>query len=228
MKPQTFAFTVCVLLLAAIGLIFTGRPPIPAPVPVPPEPTPPPRTFTVVGEGQVRVAPDVAIIRFSLESIAETVEAAQSQNDLAYAVLVNRLRSLGIDAGDIQVVGREVQPLGSTDLNGRRAVLAMLVRVRHMESLPEVRTAITLANPAHLQAIQYDLSDRSKAVHDALGKAMANAHDRANTVAAAVGAKLDGATATTVLEPGADPARPLEYDGGELIVRARVQVTYST
>lgn len=229
MKPQTFAITVLFLILAAVGMIFSGRPPLPAPAaPVPPAPPPPARTFTVVGEGKMRVPPDLAIFRFTLENVGESIQAAQGKNDLAYAALLHRLHSLGIEPDGIITLGRRVQPEGTPEAAGRRVSMDMEVRVHRLDSLPEVRDAVNLANPARVEAVTYDLGDRTKAVREALVKAMADARERANVVAQAAAAKLDRSTQATVLEPGAGPEQPLELDGGELVVRARVQVTFST
>lgn len=227
MKPQTFAFTVILLMAVAFGLVFTSRPPTPPPIPTPPAPQPTPRTFVVVGEGEVRVVPEFAVFRFALENTGPTIQAAQALNDGAYAVLIGRLISLSVEPADIEVLGRRVAPDGE-DGDARRATLEMEVHLHHLDNLPLVRDAIALANPAHVDHIRYDVTDRDKALREALLQAMTDAREHAVTVASATGAKPAQAVQTVVLEPGPGPQLPLEYEAGHLTVRARVQVTYST
>lgn len=69
-----------------------------------------PKEITVSAEGKVFAVPDIALINFGVESEAKTPEAAIKDNTEKMNGILTELKSLGIDAKDIQTTNYNLYP----------------------------------------------------------------------------------------------------------------------
>ena len=67
-------------------------------------------TISVSGEGQAAIAPDVAILSFSVVKQAETAAAALTENSKALADVLKALKEAAIEDRDLQTSNFSVQP----------------------------------------------------------------------------------------------------------------------
>lgn len=68
-------------------------------------------TISVSGEGQAAIAPDMAILSFSVVKQAETAAAALTENSKALADVLKALKEAAIEDRDLQTSNFSVQPL---------------------------------------------------------------------------------------------------------------------
>ncbi|PRY24977.1 hypothetical protein CLV78_102151 [Aliiruegeria haliotis] len=203
--------------------------------------------MTVVGEGRVTAAPDMATI--SLGVLAEDEQAARAVAAMSadLEAVLARLREAGISPEDLQTSGLSVQPRWSDrsyDTNGRRAIETftasseITVRVRDLDRLGAVldRAARDGANLLH--GLRFGLQDPQPREDDARRAAVAEAARKAALYAEAAGVTLG--PILSIAEQG--NARPLmmraEMDAGvgasgvqvaagELAVTASVIIVYA-
>jgi len=67
-----------------------------------------PRTITVVGEGKVRIKPDIAQINIGIEIVGDTVQEASSQAADTMDAVLATLAAQGVDQKDTQTSGYNV------------------------------------------------------------------------------------------------------------------------
>jgi uncharacterized protein YggE len=208
-----------------------------------------PKTVTVVGTGKVMVAPDVAFISGGVQTRAKTAREAQTQNSAAMTAVLDRIKTLGIDAKDVQTSGVSLypdnQPMRDPNVqpdNQSTAYVAsnvVTVRVQNIASAGGVLDALVDAGANTGVSIRFGLKDSSAAELQALEAATKEAQGRAEAIARGIGVKLVGIE--SAVEDGGSAGSPIplnaKADGmgvgslpiqpGELAVSARVRVTYS-
>jgi uncharacterized protein YggE len=85
------------------------------------------RTITVVGDADVRVAPDLATLTVGIEARAKEPEAAQAMVAKRSRAVSLRLQDLGIAKKDIKTVGVDLHPEYSRPDKPTKAVAPVLV-----------------------------------------------------------------------------------------------------
>src|SRR5688572_7927687 len=71
-------------------------------VPVAAQELEPPRSLTVVGAGEVRAKPDLAVVRIGVVSQAATARAALDDNNAAMQAILTALKGQAVDERDVQ------------------------------------------------------------------------------------------------------------------------------
>jgi uncharacterized protein YggE len=69
-----------------------------------------PGRLTVVGEGEARAAPDMAVLTLGVISQADTAEAALAENTRRMTGIIEAVKAAGIAPRDIQTSGFSVEP----------------------------------------------------------------------------------------------------------------------
>lgn len=146
--------------------------------------------MTAVGEGEIKVKPDQALIRFQLvqRSVsAPTAEAAHRRQLTLFTLL---LREHGAEAERIQV-----GPSTLTENPDAAAGLTWSVRSEVRLSLndltkAEALLAKALAEGATLQGIEYGLVSPEGQIQKGIDAALANARSRAERIAGGSGGNL--------------------------------------
>ncbi len=185
--------------------------------------------ITVIGEGEVVVRPDQAVIVLGVEERAETaVEAAASTNEVAEAV-INSVKALGVDAADIQTtaltltpvypeqppaVRAEALPVGYVSAN------TLSITVRELDRASAVVDAALAAGANSLRSIRFTLADDIAVKQAALRLATLDAARKARAIAEALQGSVRGLVSLT--EEFVSAPQPLARVGAVLALEAAV------
>lgn len=149
------------------------------------------RTITVVGEGVVKIKPDIAQVNIGVEVVKPTVkEASGAANEIMDAVLA-ALAEAGVEEKDIQTSGfsiwveRVYGPDGSFDDEQNRYhvnnnVFAVL---RDLDSVGETLDAAIEAGANNIYGVTFSLDNPKSVESDARAKAVENAAAKAAELA---------------------------------------------
>lgn len=201
-----------------------------------------PGTITVPGYGAAFGAPDVAYLTLGIEVRNADVNTALAEADSGIAAIIEGLRALDIPAADMQTLDFSVWaeesygPEGpSLDAPSFYRVTNMLrVTLRDTTLVQSALDAAVSAGANRIHGITFGIDNPATLESDARLDALADAQDRAQQIADALGVTLGEPIA--VSEGGAempymmDAARALGGGGsiqeGQLSVSVQVQVAY--
>lgn len=176
------------------------------------QPSAPGPVVVVRGEGEVRIAPDVAFVTIGAELRGSTAAAAQTAAASAMTAVRQKIVAAGVPQTAIRTLSYDVQPQfdyssGKQVPRGFLARNVIEVRLDDIARVGEVLEVAIAAGGTSVQNVRFDLKQRTAAERDALTRAVADARARAD--AAAKGA---GATVVAVLriEEGGVQAMPVE------------------
>lgn len=163
--------------------------------------TPREATINVSGEGQAAIVPDMAILSFSVVKQAETAAAALEANSKALSEVLAALKNDKIDDKDLQTSNFSIQPLYkqiepkdgvyvAPEITGYQVSNGLTVRVRDLTKLGGIiDTSVKLGiNQGGDISFTNDKPDAT--VTEARKAAVANALEKAKTLAEATGVKL--------------------------------------
>ncbi len=203
-------------------------------------------TITVVGEGRVRVEPDIARINIGVEVVRPTVREATDANNEIIDGVIAALTGAGVAEEDIQTSGFSVfaerfgpeGPLPEDQVT-YRVTNTVNVIVRNLESVGAVLDASIEAGANNIYGVEFALDDTAAAQGEARSAAIADAQvkaeDLANLTGTSVGRVLSVseivgaqpffnqfATAAQGLGGGGGPA----IQPGQLALSMQLQVVY--
>ncbi len=194
------------------------------------------KTITVTGDGSVTTVPDRAGFYFTVDTRASTAKAALAQNADAAAAVVAAVKNAGVGAADIQTsqvsLSPQTNPAG-TDIVGYAASNTISVTTGIAKAGSIVDAAVG-AGADGVSGPSLSRSDQDAQYRDALKKAVANAHDKAQALADAGGLSLGGVQ-TIVEGAGQVPVWAAQKAGvsagvaiepGTQTIDATVTVTY--
>ena len=198
----------------------------------------------VSGQGEARVAPDLAEIQLGVTSQAESAAEAMQQNSEQQGAVIDALKNAGIEAANIQTSGLRLNPRmeypenGAPTINGYEASNMVTIRVTDVSMLGEVLDSIVAAGANQIQGINFQRDDAEETADDALRAAVEDARRKADIMAEAAGMRLGPVISLrdTPIANGPAPmmmraeaargaATPIE--AGELSLSAQVQVEYA-
>jgi uncharacterized protein YggE len=204
-----------------------------------------PRTITVIGEGTVRLRPDVAKMNVGVEARANTVSEAKEQVDEQMGAIMSALADVGVDQADVQTshygiyYERESGPTPadgqSTEMNGGYLVSNLvLVTIRDVDTAGDVLDAVVQAGANQVNGVTFTVSDESAWQSQAREKAMADARSRAEELAVLSGAELGEIQSVSEVVGGlAAPMMAVErgmggggMTPGELELGTQIQVVF--
>jgi hypothetical protein len=199
---------------------------------------------TVSGEGSVFGVPDVAVLTLGVEANAASVGEARAQAAESMEAMLNALKEGGVEDDDIQTTRFSVQPRYDFS-NDRQEIIGFTVsnivtaKLRDIDTTGDLIDAAVTAggDRARVDSLQFTIDDPSGLEDEARREAMAEARQKAETLADAGGVSLgaprsitEGGGVTPVFFAGAELAQedaartPIEV--GELEVRVQVTVVY--
>lgn len=161
-----------------------------------------PRTprIIVTGEGEMAVAPDMAILSLAVMREAETARAALDQNNEAMAAVIAAMKEAGIEDRDLQTAGlqinpRYVYPQNNSAEEQPRIVAyqvsnTLSVRVRDIEAVGGIIDRSVTLGVNQGGSITFTNDDPAEATTQARRRAVEDAMARARTLADAAGARL--------------------------------------
>lgn len=155
-----------------------------------------PRTITVVGEGKVRIKPDIAQATIGVDVMKSTVkEASSGARDVMKAVL-KVLKEQGVAEKDIQTSGfsvyaeRPYSPEGPSEEVLYHVSNQVLVTIRDLDTVETVLGATMEAGANNIYGVTFSLADPSQVESEARKKAVDDAKAKAQELATLNGLKL--------------------------------------
>ena len=205
-------------------------------------------SLTVLGHGEVQVAPDMAVVRLGAVAQAEKAESAQDRVNAAVQGLLKGLKAIGIPEERITTVELSITPvygnqppgpagiLPESVIIGYRASNVVKVRIQDLHVIGRVVDAGLAAGANRVEGISFGLKDDREHRRQALSLAAADARTKADAVAKAMGVQLVGVR--SVSEGSGDLVRPMEatprltamasapIQPGQLQIKASLTVSY--
>ncbi|MGN6515335.1 MAG: SIMPL domain-containing protein [Rhizomicrobium sp.] len=205
------------------------------------------RVLTVSGEGEVRAAPDEALLSAGVVTNARTAAAALSDNSRAMNEVFATLKRAGIADKDMQTSNFSVQPQYATDKNGNtlqditgyQVSNTVNVRVDDLAKVGPTLDALVSSGANSIGDISFTIKNPKPLMAQARAEAVADAVARAQTLARAAGVALGPITAITESGYSAPPRpmyrmatmaaapAPTPIAGGEESVTANVSITWA-
>ncbi|MCB0064061.1 MAG: SIMPL domain-containing protein [Caldilineaceae bacterium] len=208
-----------------------------------------PGTITVVGEGTVRIKPDIARVQIGVEVMMSSVKEASEANKATLEAVLTALQEQGIAEEDIQTSGFNVYaerfgpngPLPDDQVN-YRVSNNVAVTVRDLDTLGAVLDAAIEAGANNIYGVEFSLDDTSPIESEARASAVADALAKAEDLAELTGTTVGNVVSISeVIGNGggyyssnfAEAARGLGGGGstpvspGELELLMQLQVTYA-
>lgn len=163
--------------------------------------TPREAVITVSGEGRSSIAPDMAILSFSVVKDAKTAKEALDANNKAMADVLNALKSGGIADRDLQTSGFAVNPQyqypDNSDGGNRPAVLtgyqvanSLTITVRDLAKLGEIIDQSVTLGVNQGGSIQFSNDKPEATITEARKSAVTDAVAKAKVLSEAAGVSL--------------------------------------
>lgn len=171
--------------------------------------------ISVSGEGQANIAPDLAILNFSVVKQAETAAAALSENSKALADVLAALKTAAIAERDMQTSNFSIQPLYkhyepkdgvyvAPDITGYQVSNGLTVRVRDLAKLGDILDTSVKLGINQGGDISFTNDKPEATVTEARKMAVADALAKAKVLTEAAGTKLG-----RVIEISENAPRPM-------------------
>lgn len=207
------------------------------------------RSITVQGEGVAIGTPDIAMLRFSVRSRAESAGEAFSSNSTQMQRVVDSLKERGLEPRDLQTDQISLSPVyGPGSRSGYQdrsrviayeAVNSLSVRLRDIETAGAVIDAAVRAGANELQSFQMGFDDPKAMQDDARIAAVKDAKAKAEAMAEAAGARLGpvmtiNSSSASRPQPmmaramamEADMSSPAPIEAGEQQIQVRVTAVF--
>lgn len=204
----------------------------------------------VTGQGEVKAAPDVAVINLGVQAQAPAVAEAQNNAKQAMDAVISALKINGIAEKDIQTTGYNIWQQTRWDnetqqeiVTGYQVSNSVQVKIRKVADAGVILDAAVAAGGdfIRVQGIYFQVDDPSSFLNDARAEAVADARARAEQLADLNGVKLGkptyitesyynpiiprSAEAWSTVAGGAPTPTPIAP--GETTITATVQIVYS-
>lgn len=163
------------------------------------EKEPAPR-IQISGEGEVQVAPDMAMIDLTVLREAETAREALSANNTAMRQVLDAMKEAGIAERDLQTSGINLRPryrhpakdnnLKEPKIIGYTVINSVTVRVRDLKIVGAVLDKSVTLGVNQGGNLRFVNNDTKVAMKEARALAVSDAMERAKTLADAAGIKL--------------------------------------
>jgi uncharacterized protein YggE len=205
----------------------------------------PPRLLTAVGEGRVRVEPDLAVVRVGAEARAARLADATTDVTTRIGAVLARLKTMGIEERRMRTVQYSIDPVFAAPRAGEEAARIAGYRVLNVVQVevPDVRgvgplvDAAVAAGANTVPSLTFTLAQPERAEAEARARAIAAADAKARQMASAAGVLLGELVALgegtlrpvertaqrsmAVATPGPGPVEP-----GQLEVVVTVEARY--
>lgn len=198
---------------------------------------------SVVGEGRVVAAPDVARAVFGVERIEPSLGQALASASARMNQVIDRLVQLGIARDDIQTIRFSVEPLydgrgESIVLRGFRVSNAVAATIRAVGSVGTIIDEAVAAGATRVEGVSFQTSRLGELKDQARVLAMANARAKAEQLAGLAGVPLgrvlsieesdaSGGPIERVAVTAAAPDRATPVEPGQLEIRTVVRVVWA-
>ncbi len=176
----------------------------------------PPRTMTLAGHGEVRIAPDMAVVMIGVLSQGDTAADALKANTAAMQAVLASLREAEIEEKDIQTSNFTVQPRYDYNTGNQPPRLAgydvsnnVTVAVRKLDGLGAVLDKAISAGSNQINGVLFQVAKPETAIDEARKLAVADAARKAKVYAGAAAVAL-GDILSMSESSGIQPPIPLD------------------
>ena len=158
-----------------------------------------PRTITVMGDAEVRVAPDLAQVSIGIVSEAATAAEARGQNAELAQRVVQAIRGLGVPEADVRTSLFSLEPIrrfdqperrGEPPIVGYRVTNIVTVRTGDFDLVPRIIDESIRAGANRVEGVVFTLRDDRDASRRALRQAVAEARANARAIASELGVRI--------------------------------------
>lgn len=205
------------------------------------------RTITVIGQGKAGGTPDVAHINIGVDTSAASAQEAVEANKANMSALLEKIKALGIADKDIQTSNFSIyterpqtylpEVKGETsDSVLYRVSNQVRVTVRDVAKLGDILDQAVKAGANNIYGVYFSVDDTTALEAQAREKAVADAKNRAETLAKLNGVSvgqvvtisevIGGSTPVYYSVAKADGLGGVPVEAGEFEVSMSVQVTY--
>jgi uncharacterized protein YggE len=201
-------------------------------------------SISASGEATVTAKPDRAEIDIGVFTLADTAQAAGSQNASKLDAVLSALRKVLGPSADIKTISYSLSPQyryprdgTEPTITGYRAVNTVRVRTDDLEQVGKIIDAATNAGANTIQQLQFELKDPSALRNEALRQAAQQAKSKADAIASALGVRVvrllsvsegGGMVIPRVYQSGVaraqSAAAPTPIDSGTIDVHATVSL----
>lgn len=173
--------------------------------------------ISVVGEGEVSVAPDMAVVTLSVLREAATAREALTANNAAMKEVLDGLKAAGIAERDLQTSRLNIQPRYAQPARdkpqdpkiiGYAVSNEVTVRIRKIAEAGAIIDKVVGLGVNQGGSIAFVNEDLKVTMTEARKRAVADALDKARTLAEAAGVKLGPVLS---IEENSIPPRPIAY-----------------
>lgn len=190
--------------------------------------------ISVIGEGEVGVAPDMAVVTLTVLRQSDTAQKALAANSEAMREVLGALKAAGIAERDLQTSRLNIMPLRSQALRekpqepkivGYAVSNEVTVRIRKLDEAGGILDKVVGLGVNQGGDIVFVKDDLRETMTEARKRAVADAMDRAKTLADAAGVKLG--RILSIEEASAQP-RPVPFGGTMRMAAAEKAVTLAS
>jgi uncharacterized protein len=210
------------------------------------------RSITVIGEGSVKIKPDIARANIGVETTGATVKEATASAASTMQAVLAAFKAQGIAEGDVQTSGYSVWADRSAGPEGRpaekptyRVSNTVSVAIRDLSKVGVVLDADIEAGANSIQGINFGVDEPKKLTSEARAQATDDALARASDLARLHGVELGTVLSVSEVIGGGNgyAARNLNvleapsvaalgggsgpFNPGEMELRLQLQVVYS-
>jgi hypothetical protein len=173
-----------------------------------------PRVMTISGQGEVKAAPDEALLSAGVTTQARSASAALSANTRAMNAVFETLRKAGIEDKDMQTSGFSVSPQYSNDkgpqrITGYEVSNNVSITVENLSSLGATLDALVSSGANNIGDIAFGFRDPKALMQKARAAAVADAISRADVIAKAAGVVLGPITSINENTGNYEAPRPM-------------------
>ncbi len=202
------------------------------------------RWISVTAEGEASVAPDMAMVSFSVTGTGRELGPTRDDVNRRASAVLDRLGELGVENADLSAPDVAIQPeydnRRGQRLVGYRVGRRMTAKVRDLERLGDVLDGVVAAGVNEMHGAEMAASDPSAAERDALRTALAGARAKAAALAEASGGVLGAVQRIEEEDAHAPPMPrmrmmtmaesadvPTEVVAGDLTVTRRIRAWFA-
>ncbi|MBM3140476.1 MAG: DUF541 domain-containing protein [Chloroflexi bacterium] len=202
--------------------------------------------IAVSGTGTASVKPDIAKLSLGVSVVAPIVAEARDRAAASLLAMQNAVKAKGVAEKDVQTVAFNIHPqyrfteAKGQEIIGYRVTNILLVTVRKIDQVADVLDSAVKAggNDVRVNSLTFAVENPEQYLKDARAKALAQAKERADILAAAAGVKLGAPLSIVESSGGVPPPLPAAMEArgvggetpispGEQELRVNVSVTYS-
>lgn len=181
------------------------------------EPQPYEHQISVDGEATVSAVPDVATVIVGIDTTEEDVASAQATNSAAMNALLEKIKTLNISADDIQTNSYNVYEATEWDgenyvSNGWTVSNAVTITIRESSLVASVLDVAGQNGATSISGPSFELQDTSALKERARAEAIADAQEKALSLANTLGIELEEVVGYSEWMENDDPYLYRSYD----------------